>query len=126
MRPSIFALVVFGSIASIACGSSGNEPRVDPPIDSGSLPEVESDAPIDAAPETSAPKPPTMPEVTSAGGPVMSAPKLTVVTFGDEPFASALETFAKDLGATSYWSSTTKEYGVGPATFSRSVHISAV
>ena len=63
------------------------------------------------------------PRIVSAGGPVLTAPRLVVVTFGDEPFAAELETFAKSIGTSDYWKDTTSEYGVGPATFARSVRI---
>ena len=63
------------------------------------------------------------PRIVSAGGPVLAHPKLVVATFGDEPFAAQLETFARTIGATPYWKDTTAEYGVGPATFARSVRI---
>jgi hypothetical protein len=65
------------------------------------------------------------PQVTKNTGPVIAAPKLLIATFPNEPLAADLETFAQGIGATAYWAATTFEYGVGPATFSRSVHVAA-
>lgn len=80
----------------------------------------------DAAPDVFAPAAhPDAPVLTSAGGPVLANPKLVVVTFGDDPLAADLETFAQSLGATSYWAATTSEYGVGSAQYGGAVHLAA-
>lgn len=73
-----------------------------------------------------APPRPTAPTIMSAGGVVLKTPKLLVATFGDEPVAPALETFAKTIGATPYWKDVTSEYCVGPAEFARSVKFTDV
>jgi hypothetical protein len=53
------------------------------------------------------------PSLVSRGGPVLSSPKLQVVTFAGDPLADTIEDFASRLGASSYWREATSEYGVG-------------
>jgi hypothetical protein len=61
---------------------------------------------------------PTPPQVITYGGPVLSNPKIYPVFFaGDDPSTVAsLTDFSQRIGATPYWTATTSEYGVGPAT----------
>jgi hypothetical protein len=93
--------------------------------------EANAAAPAEELPDASdaalsPPARPKAPAVTSAGGPVLKAPKLLLATFGDEPLAPALETFAKTIGATPYWKDVTSEYGVGPAQLARVVNVTDV
>jgi hypothetical protein len=60
---------------------------------------------------------PAPPQVVSAGGSTMKAPKIVPVFFSNDDAATvtALEDFDQRIGATNYWSAVTQEYGVGPA-----------
>jgi hypothetical protein len=57
------------------------------------------------------------PQVISGGGPVLAAGKVQPIFFaGDGDVQPQVEQFLNQLGASSYWSATTAEYGVGPIT----------
>ena len=56
-----------------------------------------------------------LPQVTTAGGPVIASPRFAVITFPGDPLASDIEQFAAQLGTSDYWSTVVSEYGVGPA-----------
>jgi hypothetical protein len=56
------------------------------------------------------------------GGPVI-APYIVPITYPGDPLASQIEAFTAGIGATTYWSTATSEYGVGPATSAPPVHI---
>jgi hypothetical protein len=98
------------SSSSSGAGSSGGE--------GGGV-----DAPGDAS--TPAPYPathPSPPQVISLGGPVI-APYIVPITYPGDPFVAQIEAFTAGLGATTFWSTVTSEYGVGPATSAPPVHI---
>ena len=60
------------------------------------------------------------PTVANLGGPVLTAPNVIPIFFqNDDPTlkAGALS-FLQKVGSTAYWTATTSEYGVGPATTS--------
>ena len=59
---------------------------------------------------------PPMPQVQNSGGPVLTAPVITAVTFDGDPLRGQLEGFVQNIGASSYWAAALPEYGVGPAT----------
>jgi hypothetical protein len=105
------------------CGSSSDNGGGPGPTDSGGAgdvaadvaPEAEAGAP-DAGADVGYPAShPGMPRALSAGGPVMSSPKIVAVTFaGDTLIPSVNDFVAKIFAATDYWSGVTSEYGVGP------------
>jgi len=97
-----------------ACSDGGAEPAPDAGVEA-------------SAPEAgfSPAEHPPAPIITSSGGSVLASPKVVVVTFSNEPFASDLETFAQTLGSSSYWAATTGEYGVGPLAYAGAVHVDA-
>lgn len=68
---------------------------------------------------------PAAPTVAKRAGSVLTSPKIVVVTFGDDPLASQVETFAQQIGASAYWTAVTSEYGVGAPTFAGAVHLPA-
>jgi hypothetical protein len=79
---------------------------------------------VDAGPDTGmvsttypAPHAPP-PQVITANGPVLAAPKFVPVFFANEngPMQTELTDFLSKVGATNYWTAATSEYGVGPAT----------
>ena len=53
----------------------------------------------------------------------MIAPYIVPITYSGDPFAAAIEAFTAGIGATSYWSTVTSEYGTGPATSAPPVHL---
>jgi hypothetical protein len=65
---------------------------------------------------------PDAPVVMSGGGPVLAAPKVVPVFFATDSAAQpTLEAFLHALSGSSYWTTTTSEYGVGPLTIADSV-----
>jgi len=80
-------------------------------------------------PSDSYPAPhPAPPHVQSYGGPVLTSPKIVPVVFdGDDPtIVGQIADFSSKVGATQYWAANTMEYGVGPATATAPVDLSAV
>src|SRR5262249_11194828 len=62
------------------------------------------------------------PQVSSEGGPVLTAPVIVPIFFtGDDAMQAQIESFLGMLPGSSYWSATTSEYGVGGITVMPSV-----
>jgi hypothetical protein len=61
---------------------------------------------------------PAPPQVAFVGGPTLSAPQIYPVFFSNDDAATvaSLADFTMNVGGTPYWTATTSEYGVGPAT----------
>lgn len=59
---------------------------------------------------------PALPQVLSWGGPVLAAPKVRPIVYTNEKSAADLSAFMQELAHTTYWATTTAEYGVGPLT----------
>jgi hypothetical protein len=90
----------------------------------GAAPDAGGDA---APPSTVFPAfAPTVPALVSAGGPVLSAPRVVTVTFDSDPDRAKIEQFSQALGSSSYWKAVTAEYGVGKVIVAPPVHISAM
>ncbi len=68
---------------------------------------------------------PSMPTTRGSGGPVLPSPKLVPVFFAGDPYADALVEFQGKLVASAYWTSVTASYGVGAATASPAVRLTA-
>ena len=113
-------------LVAAACGSSSSGPDTPAPA------PVPTAAPTDApgpaapaapaapavdngAPSTVYPAPhPALPELVNlAGGKVLATPKLYLVVFPGYEHTAALQSFAQAIGTSAYWTTTTKEYGVG-------------
>jgi hypothetical protein len=79
----------------------------------------------DATDAAKTPLPVDPPQVVDVGGPVLAAPKLVPVFFSNEDptFMAELSAFTTGIGASSYWSATTGEYGVGAATSTADVDL---
>jgi hypothetical protein len=78
-------------------------------------------APLDnGAPSTNYPAPhPALPTlVNAAKGPVLTTPKIAFIFYPNEMRAAELEGFAQKVAASTYWASTTAEYGVGALSYS--------
>jgi hypothetical protein len=61
--------------------------------------------------------------VNTANGPVVTAPKVTLVFYPGYPYETQLEDFAQKAAASTYWASTTQEYGVGPLSYSSALEL---
>lgn len=107
----------FAVVLLVACSSSSGDdgshvieppppgPVVDPPKKPVEAPRFPAFAP----------KPPI---IMSSGGKVLTSPKVVLFVYPDDPVAAAAEAFLGKIGKSAYWSTVTKEYGVGPATAS--------
>jgi hypothetical protein len=88
-----------------------------------------SDAPADVdngAPSTSypAPHPPLPVLMNAADGPVLHAPTIHFVLYPGNTNQADLVTFAQHLAASTYWSATTQEYGVGALSYAATTVLS--
>jgi hypothetical protein len=77
------------------------------------------------APSTNYPAPhPPLPQLTNANnGPVLTAPKVYFVFYPNYPYEAALQAFAPKLAASTYWTTTTKEYGVGAISYAGTIDL---
>src|SRR5258706_4254960 len=94
-------------LAVAACGGDSSSTAPD---------AAAPDAAVDAgfAPATH----PAAPQVTSLGGPVMTAPKIVPIFFsGDDAMKQQMEGFFAALPSSDFWHATTSEFGVGVPTF---------
>jgi hypothetical protein len=95
-------------VLAAACGSDRAHALPD------AAPEV--DAAPDAGPFVEAPHD-TPPQVVPLGGPVTAAPKIVPIFFqNDSTMQMGIEQFLAALATSSYWTTTTSEYGVGAMT----------
>lgn len=61
--------------------------------------------------------PPAMPQLVNLGGTTLATPKVQPIFWaGDTAAQKQIEDFEKQLAMSSYWTTTTSEYGVGPLT----------
>jgi len=130
---SVVALVF--AAAHAACGDPTSAAAGGPGAtddDAGTSQDVDGGSPGDGASplETGAPSnvypaphPPLPDSVNGSGGPVLTTPKAVLVFYPGYPFESQLETFAQDMTQSTYWSTTTSEYGVGPITYGGSMEL---
>jgi hypothetical protein len=93
-----------------------------------SVPADASDAGDHGAPSTTYPAfPIDMPQVLANQGTVIKSPRIVTVTWpAADSNASTWEAFGDAIGGSSYWSATTSEYGVGPATSGAADHVRMV
>jgi hypothetical protein len=97
-----------------ACGSSNNPGSPD-------APPAPDAAPPDATPAFPAFAVPAF-QVTTAGGPVMTAPRLVSVTFSDTTDAAQMDQFISGIAASTWWQ-VLAEYGVGAVTSTSAIHL---
>jgi hypothetical protein len=67
----------------------------------------------------------SLPSVENRAGALLTSARVTAVTFSDDPLAGELEHFISTIGDSSYWKTTTSEYGVGRASATQPVHAGA-
>jgi hypothetical protein len=130
----VFAFVAI-SAAAFSCSSSSS-PAAPAATDGGSDANVVDSGPdVDnGAPSTNYPAPhPDLPQlVNTAKGPVLTNPKIALVYFPCEDDAGAttcdsdggeaqLESYAQKFASSTYWATTTSEYGVGAVTYAGAI-----
>jgi hypothetical protein len=116
------------SACAFACGGgvapSGAAPANDDAGDEGGpvTTPVEAGVPVEAAapldfgaPSTTYPAFPVTNGQLANGGINMTAPVIVAITWNSDPNQAYFDTFADELGATSYWNKTSSEWGIGPA-----------
>ena len=54
------------------------------------------------------------PRLVDVGGPVMATPKVIAITYDSDSIQAGIDGFVAAVGSSTYWSTTTSEYGVGP------------
>jgi hypothetical protein len=64
-----------------------------------------------------APHPPLPDLVNAAKGPVLTTPRIALVFYPGDARATDLEAFARKVAGSTYWSTTTSEYGVGALSY---------
>ena len=64
-----------------------------------------------------------VPQILKNQGTVLTAPVIVTITFPSETSASTWEAYGDGIGASSFWATTTAEYGVGKATSGPSNHV---
>lgn len=108
------------ALLATACGSTPDA------TDDGGPPSADAAPPPDAAPPADAGVYPAfssdLPRVVDQGGAVLSSPKVVTVTWNADPNQALGDALGDAIGASAYWTATTSEYGVGPAT-SEHVHL---
>lgn len=111
-RLGVFALLVLGA----ACSDDPAPPAAATPADPAPAekkPSVPSDPP---PPPAKVHAKPTFPEVQSAGGPVITSPKVVPIVFAGDPLAAQITSFTKKMAGSAYWKGVATEYGVGAIT----------
>ena len=84
--------------------------------DSPGTPDVLADARTDGATVEYPAFRPTVPSVTSAGGPVLTSPKIVPIVFAGTTFATEIADFVPKAVASAEWIAQLAEYGVGAGT----------
>jgi hypothetical protein len=64
-----------------------------------------------------------MPQVIDNKGAVLSSPTIVTVTWTADPNEAAYDALGDAIGASTYWSATTSEYGIGAATSGTTNHV---
>ena len=108
-------------VGAFGCGSNKSSPGGGDASTGG---DAETDAGDDGAGPAGYPAfPADLPQVQKNQGAVLSSPVLVTVSWPGDANASTWEGFGDAIGASTYWSATTSEYGVGPATSGPSNHV---
>ena len=81
-----------------------------------------ADAANDAVVDAGYPGPhPAAPQLRNQGGPIVATPRVVPIFFSNDAFQSQVEDFLSKLAASSYWTATTSEYGVGALSVASSI-----
>lgn len=124
---SVFGVAL--AMVVTACGSSSASPApdasvadadVDASVAVDARPDVDNGAPSTVYP---APHPPLPRLVNAASGKVLASPKVYLVFFPNNASETELVSFAQKTAASTYWSATTSEYGVGALSYAGKVDL---
>ncbi len=130
---SLFLVVAAGVIA--ACGgstSSTSDPNANTagtnpdPTTGGSTTPTPTPTPAPdhgAASEKYPAFTPEVGQVVNNGGPVLTNPVITTITWSSDPNADKFEQFGDAVGATAFWKATTSEYGISSSTSGATHHV---
>ncbi len=138
MRTNLSCIVIgMVSAGALACGGgvapSGAPPAatddagteggpITTPVEAGA--PVEAAAPVDhGAPSSTYPAFPVSFGQLANGGDNMTAPVIVAITWNSDPSQAYYDTFADELGGTSYWNKTSSEWGITPATSGAVNHV---
>jgi hypothetical protein len=124
LAPAVLALVVVAAAPLGACGSSGNGSK--PAADSGAAEDASEGGEEDGGEGgavTYPAFPVDTPQIAKNQGAVLTSPVIVTVSWPGDTSASTWEAFDDGIGATSYWSATTSQYGVGAAVGGPSNHV---
>jgi hypothetical protein len=121
--PALLALLSAAAMALVACGSKGNGSGPGPE-DSGPGEDATQDGGEEGSTSGTYPAfPVDYPQMSKNQSAVLSAPVIVTVSWPGDTNASTWEAFGDGIGASSYWSATTAQYGVGAATSGSSNHV---
>jgi len=117
------SLLAFAVAACAACDDdtpAATDAGDDAPVvmDAGS--DVDNGAPSTNYP---APHPPLPTLVNAAGGPVLASPKVVFVFYPNYAHETDLQSFAQAMTTSSFWATTTSEYGVGPLSYGGTIDL---
>jgi hypothetical protein len=118
LLPVAFCAFTLAAGAAVACSSSSDDNAAQPappPAQPPAPPPASDGGPTDSAVQYPAPHP-SMPQVTSLGGPTLAKPVIVPVFFPGFAFRTEMLDFAKKLGPSAYWKAISSEYGVGAVT----------
>jgi hypothetical protein len=107
-------------------GSSGGDAMAAGDV-AGDLGSMGAEGGADGASSSTYPAfPVDAPQIDKNNGTVLQTPVIVTISWSGDPNASTWEAFGDAIGASSYWSATTSEYGVGAATSGPSNHLRMV
>jgi hypothetical protein len=66
-----------------------------------------------------------LPLLKNSGGPTIANPRVIAVFFGQHPLRQAIEAMLQSYGCSAAWRDTVAEYGIGDATYERTVELPA-
>jgi hypothetical protein len=84
------------------------------PVEAGVAMEAAAPPADHGAPSTTYPAFPVTNGQLANGGINMTAPIIVAITWNSDPSQAYYDTFADELGGTSYWNKTSSEWGIGP------------
>ncbi len=109
----------------VGCGSNGSDTaHRDPGLE-----------PVVASPTDLAPNPngavsgtypafsPSVPQIASLGGRILTSPRLISITYPGDPLAGDVDKFVAKLGGSDYFTAATSEYGIAAATSGTPIHL---
>lgn len=126
---ALTSISAMGGAAVVACGGStqnGSPPAADSgPVEAAVGVDAAPEAAPDAGPDVGYPAPHyAMPQVVNlAGGVTLKNPKAYLIFYPGYTYEAQLKAMGQAMGASTYWSAATSEYGVGPLAFAGSIEL---